>query len=35
MQEGIGQADAILDRQSLQGNTSLEHKAKPLDVLPC
>lgn len=35
MKEGIGEADVILDSQSLQGNTSLEYKAKPLDVLPC
>lgn len=35
MQEGIRESDAILDSQSLQGNTSLEHIAKPLNVLPC
>lgn len=34
MQEGIGEAEVILDSQSLQGSTLLEHKAKSLDVLP-
>lgn len=35
MQEGIDEADVILDSQSLQGSTSLHHKAKPLDALLC
>lgn len=35
MQEAICEADVILDSQSLEGSTSLEHKTKPLDTLRC